>query len=84
MNRSRKIILAITGASGSIYAQKLLDRLIKLKTRPEEIAVILSDNAREIQKYETGKKIIFKKPVKEYNNNHFMRLLHQVLHLMIL
>ncbi len=71
MNRKRKIILAITGASGSIYALKLLERLTELKTRPEEVAVILSDNAREILEFETGKKVIFKKPAKEYDNKSF-------------
>jgi 4-hydroxy-3-polyprenylbenzoate decarboxylase len=68
---SRKIILAITGASGSIYALRLLERLTSLKTPPSEIAVVLSDNAREIWKYETGKQFVAKAPAKEYKNNIF-------------
>jgi len=72
MNRKeRKVIVAITGASGSFYAQKLLDKLYHLKTPPSEIAVILSDNAREIWKYETGKKLVVKRPAKIYDNNNF-------------
>jgi 4-hydroxy-3-polyprenylbenzoate decarboxylase len=69
MKQPKKIIVAITGASGSIYAQKLLDKLSSLKTPPAEIAVVFSDNAREIWKYETGKNFVAKAPAKEYENN---------------
>jgi len=68
-SRNRKIIVVITGASGSIYAQKLLERISKLKNRPEEIAIIFSDIAKEIWEYETGKKFRKKAPEKEYNNS---------------
>ena len=68
---NRKIIVAITGASGSIYAQKLLERLSNLKNPPEEIAVVFSDIAKEIWEYETGKKFRKKAPANEYDNNNF-------------
>jgi 4-hydroxy-3-polyprenylbenzoate decarboxylase len=68
---NRKLILAVTGASGSIYAQKLLDKLISLKNPPAEIAVIFSDNANAIWEHETGKKFALKKPAKEYDNKNF-------------
>ena len=67
----RKIILAITGASGSVYALRLLEKLVSIKIPPSEIAVIFSDNAKEIWKSETGKKFAAKSPAKEYNNNEF-------------
>jgi 4-hydroxy-3-polyprenylbenzoate decarboxylase len=41
--RRRKIVLAITGASGSVYALKLIEKMQQLKSPPEEIAVIFSD-----------------------------------------
>src|SRR5450759_4916536 len=69
--RNRKIILAITGASGSIYALKLLEKLQQLKSPPEEIAVIFSDTAREIWEAETGQKYSAVFPAKEYNNKTF-------------
>jgi flavin prenyltransferase len=71
MKPFRKIILAITGASGSIYAQKLLDKLSSLKTPPAEIAVVFSDNAKEIWKFETGRKFVARDPAKMYENNDF-------------
>jgi 4-hydroxy-3-polyprenylbenzoate decarboxylase len=69
--RNKKIILAITGASGSIYALKLLEKLQQLKDPPEEISVIFSETAREIWEAETGQKYIPVFPAKEYNNKTF-------------
>lgn len=71
VSRSRKIVLAVTGASGSIYAKKLLEKLKQLKNPPEEIAVILSDTAKEIWLAETGEKFKADYPANEYSNNTF-------------
>ena len=68
---SRKIILAITGASGAVYAKDLLERLQDMESGPEEIAVVMSDTAREIWKLETGKDIIIRKPAKTFDNNSY-------------
>jgi 4-hydroxy-3-polyprenylbenzoate decarboxylase len=70
-NSNRKLIVAITGASGSVYAQKLLERLSGLKTPPSEIAVILSETAKEIWECETGKKFKASLPSRVYENNNF-------------
>jgi len=51
---NKKIIVAITGASGAIYGLKLLERLRGLAEPPAEVAVILTENADEIMLYETG------------------------------
>jgi 4-hydroxy-3-polyprenylbenzoate decarboxylase len=69
MDLQRKIVLAITGASGSIYAKLLLAKLRNLKSPPAEIAVILSETAREIWIAETGEKFVPESPAKEYSNN---------------
>jgi len=69
--RKRKIILAVTGASGSIYALKLLEKLQQLDSPPEEIAVVFSDTAKEIWVAETGKKYSAEWLAKEYNNKSF-------------
>jgi flavin prenyltransferase len=69
--RRRKIILAVTGASGSVYALKLLEKLQQLKSPPEEIAVIFSDTAREIWEAETGQRYFASFPAKEYGNKSF-------------
>lgn len=50
--QKRKIVIAITGASGSIYAKLLLDFLQNLSTI--EVGVLLSDNAKTVWKHELG------------------------------
>ena len=68
VSRNRKIVLAVTGASGSIYARKLLEKLQQLKNPPEEVAVIFSETAKDIWEAETGQKYSPIPPAKEYNN----------------
>lgn len=46
-----KIIIAITGASGGIYARLCLERLIH-STQVEQIALIVSDKAKQVLQYE--------------------------------
>ena len=53
MNK-KKIIVAITGASGSIYAKVLFDNLLKLKDQIEKVGVVMSDNAKEVWTFELG------------------------------
>ena len=67
--QDRKIVLAVTGASGSIYALKLLEKIQQLELPPEEVAVIFSDTARKIWESETSKKYSPVTPEKEYDNN---------------
>lgn len=48
----RKIVVAVTGASGSIYAKILFEKLREVKDQLDEVGVIFSTNARDIWKYE--------------------------------
>lgn len=49
----RKLVVAITGASGSLYAARLLDWLRKLRCeQPLEIGVVLSENAPTVWEWE--------------------------------
>ena len=50
----RKIVIAVTGASGSIYARLLLERLAVLKDQWESVAVVMSENAKEVWQTELG------------------------------
>jgi 4-hydroxy-3-polyprenylbenzoate decarboxylase len=71
ISSNKKTILAITGASGSIYAQKLLERLSTLKSPPSEIAVVFSDTAKEIWEYETGQKFFPGPLAKVFENDNY-------------
>ncbi len=44
----RKIVVAATGASGSLYFKLLLDKLMVVRDQWEEIAIVMSDNAKEV------------------------------------
>jgi 4-hydroxy-3-polyprenylbenzoate decarboxylase len=47
-----KIIIGITGASGSLYAQLMLNRLRELQGQLAAVAVIFSKTAEQVWKYE--------------------------------
>ncbi|HJV18248.1 MAG TPA: UbiX family flavin prenyltransferase [Sediminibacterium sp.] len=51
---SNKIAIAITGASGAIYARLLLNKLVQMKDQYEAVGVVMSKNAEEVWKTELG------------------------------
>jgi flavin prenyltransferase len=75
MSSKRKIIIAITGASGSIYAKLLLDVLSTLRQAQEdnflEIGVLLSDNAKIVWKTELDSENYKDYPFTFYDKNDF-------------
>lgn len=50
----QKIVVAITGASGSIYARLLLDKLLSVKDQWERLSVVMTGNAKIVWKTELG------------------------------
>ncbi len=50
-----KLVIAVTGASGSMYAQRLLEQIAKAK-EVEECHVVLSEHAQEVAATELGAK----------------------------
>jgi len=70
-SEKNKIILAITGASGAIYAHKLLEKLVSLREPPASVAVIFSDTAMEIWEHEIGSRFQAVPPAKVYKNDSF-------------
>jgi 4-hydroxy-3-polyprenylbenzoate decarboxylase len=67
-----KIVLAITGASGSIYPKLLLDRLLKMKDQWSELAVVMTQNAKLVWKTELENEDYDKYAVKFYQTDDFM------------
>lgn len=49
-----KIVVAITGASGSIYAKLLIEKLIAIKAQWEELSVVMTENAKTVWETEIG------------------------------
>lgn len=66
-----KIVVAITGASGSIYAKVLLDKLQKHNNRLESVGIVMSDNAKEVWKHELKNTSYENYPFKYYGKNDF-------------
>jgi 4-hydroxy-3-polyprenylbenzoate decarboxylase len=67
----RKIVLAITGASGSAYALSLLNRLHEIQAPVEEIAVIFSETGKQIWLSEVGSAFYNEGSAKEYQNSDY-------------
>ena len=67
----RKIVVAVTGASGAIYAKLLIEKLKALNAPPKEIAVVFSPSAKKIWIEEIGSDFKPFPPVKEYCNDSF-------------
>jgi 4-hydroxy-3-polyprenylbenzoate decarboxylase len=66
-----KILVAITGASGSIYSKVLLDKLSTIQNQWEELSVVLTTNAKEVWKTELGNDEYTNYPVKFYTQQDF-------------
>ena len=71
MIKKHKIVLAITGASGAIYAKVLLQKLEQLSGQIDSVGVVMSDNAKEVWKYELGNTNYENIPFKIYPKNDF-------------
>ena len=54
LGRKKKIVIAVTGASGAVYAKLLFDKLLQMSAQIEEVAVVMSDNAKQVWQLELG------------------------------
>ncbi|MGN0019563.1 MAG: UbiX family flavin prenyltransferase [Sphingobacterium hotanense] len=72
MAKKKKIVVAITGASGSIYAKVLLDKLVALQDQIAEVGIVMSDNAKDVWKFELDDQSFNNYPFKFYQKNDFM------------
>jgi 4-hydroxy-3-polyprenylbenzoate decarboxylase len=69
--KRNKIVIAVTGASGAIYAKVLFDKLILLQDQVEQAGVVMSDNARYVWQHELGEIPIPAKPFTFYKKQEF-------------
>ena len=67
-----KIAVAITGASGSVYAKLLLEKLVQVKDQVAEVSLVWSSNAFTVWEHELGNADYMKLPFKIYDTNDFM------------
>jgi flavin prenyltransferase len=67
----KKVIIAVGGSSGAIYAKVLMDRLLTLKSQWQAVGVVLSDNAKFNWEYELGNRDFEQYPFDFYEKNDF-------------
>ena len=70
--RKKKVVIAITGASGAIYAKVLMEKLAELTSQIESLAVVMSDNAKDVWKYELEDESYKDFKATFYDKNDFM------------
>ena len=66
-----KIIVAITGASGAIYANILLNSLMQIREQWTELGLVISDNAKQIWNTELNNENYKNYPVNYYDKYDF-------------
>ena len=42
----QKVIVAVTGASGAVYAARVIEKLIELSARVDEVAVVFREREK--------------------------------------
>jgi 4-hydroxy-3-polyprenylbenzoate decarboxylase len=67
----RKIVVAITGASGSVYAKLLLQKFSILKEQWSDLGIIMSANARQVWETELDDKSFTSLPGRMYTSQDF-------------
>lgn len=67
----QKILIAITGASGSIYSHLLIYKLLAIKSQWDELAVVMTENAKDVWQTELGNDAYKNLPIKLYSQNDF-------------
>jgi 4-hydroxy-3-polyprenylbenzoate decarboxylase len=68
----RKILVAITGASGSIYAKGILDKLANIGSQWDELSVVMTENAATVWQTELGNDEYRKYPFRFFGTTDFM------------
>jgi len=71
-NGMKKVIVAIGGSSGAIYAKILLDKLQMLSTQTTAVGIVMSDNARYNWLHELGNESYKNYPFDFYEKQDFM------------
>jgi flavin prenyltransferase len=70
-SNKHRLVVAITGASGSVYAKVLLDKLVKLQSQIDRVGIVMSDNAKQVWNHEMGNDDYTKYPFEFYGKMDF-------------
>jgi flavin prenyltransferase len=67
----RKVVVAVTGASGSIYASLAIEKLMSISSQWNEVSVVMTKNARLVWQTELGNQSYKDLPLTIYENDDF-------------
>jgi flavin prenyltransferase len=67
-----KIVVAVTGASGSIYASLLLEKLLAIREQWQDLSVVMTDNSKLVWETELGNDRYKDFDVRYFAKNDFM------------
>ncbi len=68
----RKIVVAITGASGSIYASLLIEKLLSIRSQWDTLSIVMTKNARTVWKTELNNEVYKHFPLDIFEADDFM------------
>jgi len=66
-----KVVVAVTGASGSVYVKLLLEKFFAIKDQWDELAIVMSENAKQVWETELKNDDYKKIQVKNYSTTDF-------------
>ena len=71
MNPLKKIVIGVTGASGSVYAKQLIEKLSANNLQLSEAGIVFTQNAIDVWNHEIGMFDQHSFPFKLYDNSSF-------------
>jgi len=71
MPTKKRIVVAITGASGALYAQRLIEKLMAFSEHISEIALIVSETGKQVWQYELETPLPKSSIITQYENDCF-------------
>ena len=71
MRKKHKIVVAVSGASGAIYAKVLFDKLVQMKDQIKEVSIVMSENAKFVWQTELDNKDFENLPFPFYEKQDF-------------
>jgi flavin prenyltransferase len=66
-----KIVVCMTGASGSVYAKVLLEKLAAAKNQYDELGLVMTENAKDVWRTELGNEDYKQLPFPTYSTTDF-------------
>lgn len=66
-----KVVVAITGASGSVYVKLLLEKFLAIKDQWDELAIVMTENAKQVWETELKNDDYKKIHAKNYSTTDF-------------